>query len=144
VHVTNNAKFAPENINELRPSPAMHTTSISGAEAFTIRHRTGDQAAVRMKRSSYFPLTTMTTFQLLLVISAGENGESHGRHVVGAASPHVMFIMGRIEEPERRNAFDHRAFDEPYFIGCSESLCPSSSCSDDLSLIYSVGEGFRD
>jgi hypothetical protein len=78
---------------------------------------------MRMKRSAYL---RMTTFQSVLVISAGENGDSRGLHVFGAASPHVMFIMGRIEELELRNAFDHDAFDEPNFIGCSASICPHS------------------
>jgi hypothetical protein len=117
VQVKNNANFALEYVYELRPSPTMHTKNMSGAEAFEIPRKnqwlkpgeTGEATVV------FSPDHDDLTFQSVLIISAGEDGESREVPISAGAWPHVMFIMGGVEEPQQRTAFDHYALDEPYF-----------------------------
>jgi hypothetical protein len=116
VQVKNNANFALEYVYELRPTPAMHSKNMSGAEAFDIPGKnqwlkpgeSGEATVV------FSPDHDDLTFHSILVISAGMDGESREVPVSAAAWPHVMFIMGGVEEPHQRTAFDHYALDEPY------------------------------
>jgi hypothetical protein len=117
IQVKNNATFALEYVYALRPAASMHTLNMSGADAFTIlRTRqwlkpgdTGDATVV------FAPDHDDVTFQTTLVVAAGEQGESREVPVTAAAWPHVMFVVGGVDEPQQRTAFDHYALDEPYF-----------------------------
>jgi hypothetical protein len=117
IQVKNNANFALEYVYELRPTASMHTKNMSGAEAFEIPRKNqwlkpgeAGEATVVFSRDH-----DDLTFQSVLVIPAGEDGESRQVPVSAGAWPHVMFIMGDVEEPQQRTAFDHYALDEPYF-----------------------------
>ncbi|OHT10660.1 hypothetical protein TRFO_04162 [Tritrichomonas foetus] len=117
IQVKNNANFAQQYTYELKPTPTMHNKNMSGNDAFTVPVKTqrlqpgetGDASV------NFSPDHDDLTFQSILVISAGEDGEKCEVPITGAAWPHVMFIMGGVEEPRQRTAFDHYALDEPYF-----------------------------
>jgi hypothetical protein len=78
VQVKNNATFALEYVYNVHPAPSIHTANMSGADAFVItRSRqwpkpgdTGDATVV------FAPDHDDLAFQAILVIAAGEQGES--------------------------------------------------------------------
>jgi hypothetical protein len=101
----NNAGFALEYIYDLRPAPAVHHKNMSGADSFSIgcRHQglKPDQATV-----VFGPDRDVPSFQSTLLVAAGEQGESREVPITAAAWPHVMFIVGGVEEPQQRTALD--------------------------------------
>lgn len=117
IQVKNNANFALNYIYELQPENEMHHINMNGEDAFSIPvtsqrlqpGETGEAVVV------FSPDHDDLSFASSLIVSAGKDGEKITIPITGAAWPHPMFIIGGVEDPRQRTAFDHYELDEPYF-----------------------------
>lgn len=117
IQVKNNANFALNYIYELQPTSEMHCVNMNGEDSFTIPFasqrlqpgQTGEATVV------FSPDHDDLSFMNVLVVSAGKDGEKSTVPITACSWPYPMFIMGGVEDPRQRTAFDHYELDEPYF-----------------------------
>lgn len=117
IQVKNNANFALNYIYELQPTNEMHCVNMNGEDSFSIPYasqrlqpgQTGEATVI------FNPDHDDLNFMNVLVVSAGKDGEKLTIPITACSWPYPMFIMGGVEDPRQRTAFDHYELDEPYF-----------------------------
>ena len=130
--ITNDGSFELQYVYKLAPEPDMHHLNSNSQPAFSIVNKSewlspDQQGEVII---SFTADHESMEYENLLLISAGEDGQTKKIPIYAQAWPFQMFIMGGIEEPYIQTAFDHSFLDEPVFrqsIVC-EMAYPGPQC----------------
>ena len=123
IQVKNNADFSLKYLYELKPEPEMKHLNSSKVDAFTLKDsmqwlKPGESGEITVVFSADHD---DQQWRSVLIVSAGENGETRTIPISASTWPYSMFITGGSEEPVQRTNFDHYLLDEPYFR--SNVLC---------------------
>lgn len=117
IQVKNNADFSLKYLYELKPDQEMKYLNSSGSAAFTLKDamqwlKPGESGEISV---TFNPDHDDLHWQNVLLVAAGENGETREIPISASTWPYSMFITGGSEEPVQRTNFDHYLLDEPYF-----------------------------
>lgn len=117
ISVINDVSFELQYLYKLQPEDGMHHLNLNGKDAFNmaaksewIQPEQGGEASV-----IFAPDHDRIDFATVLVVSAGEDGQTREINVRASSWPFPMFVIGGIEEQKQITAFDHALLDEPYF-----------------------------
>ena len=138
VPIINDGSFELQYVYRLAPERDMHYLNSNTQPAFNIMNRSewlnpDQQGEVAI---TFTPDHDSMEYENVLVVSAGEDGQTREIPIHAQAWPFQMFVMGGIEEPRIRTAFDHSSLDEPVFrpnIIC-EMAYPGESAQTTLSI----------